>query len=165
MASNDRQVPRAPVTLAGRVETFLMAMLLLGIVGLAALQIVLRNLFSYSLFWADDVIRIAVLWLAVVGAVAASRDGRHIAIAIVPRYCPESWQRPARIAAMAFATLVSAVLAWHMLRFVLDTRAFGDTVLNGLPAWPFQAVMPVGFALMSYRFLLSTIDALGFGRR
>ena len=143
-----------------RIETALMSVLLLGIVGLSSLQIVLRNVFSYALFWADDLIRLAVLWLAVVGALAASRDGRHIAIGIVPRYFPQAWHKPAALIASGFATLVSAILAWHAGRFVLDSYRFGDTVFGDLPAWAFQLVMPVGFALICWQFLARTVRDL-----
>jgi TRAP-type C4-dicarboxylate transport system permease small subunit len=96
-----------------RLETIALCVLFLGIVALATLQIVLRNFFSYSLYWADEVIRLAVLWLAMVGGMAASRDGRHIAIGIVENYCPRHWRKPAAVAAAAFASLVSAALAWQ----------------------------------------------------
>ena len=135
-----------------RVETILLCLLLLGIVALATLQIVLRNFFSYSLYWADELIRLAVLWLAMVGGVAASRNGRHIAIGIVERYFPRPWHRPAAIAAALFAALVTAALAWQGYRFVADAYAFGDTLLDGWPAWIFQSVIPIGFAIMSFRF-------------
>ncbi len=145
-----------------RVETTLLCLLLLGIVALAALQIVLRNLFSYSLFWADELIRLAVLWLAMVGGVAASRDRRHLALGIVERYLPRSWHRPAATTAAVFASLVTAALAWQGYRFVADSFTFGDTVLDGWPAWAFQSVIPVGFAIMSYRF---ACQALALARR
>ena len=143
-----------------RIETALMSVLLLGIVGLAALQIVLRNFFSYALIWADDLIRLAVLWLAVVGALAAARDGRHISIGIVPRYFPPSWHKPAAVIASAFAAIVSGVLAWHAFRFVADSYRFEDTVLGAMPAWAFQLVMPVGFTLISWQFVVRTMRTL-----
>lgn len=147
-----------------RVETTLLCALLLGIVALATLQIVLRNFFSYSLFWADELIRLAVLWLAMVGGVAASRDGRHLAIGIVERYFPRPWHRPAAITAALFASLVAALLAWQGYRFVADSYAYGDTVFDGWPAWTFQSIIPAGFAIMSYRFARQAL-ALARGRR
>lgn len=140
-----------------RIETTLLCLLLLGIVVVATLQIVLRNFFSYSLFWADELIRLAVLWLAMVGGVAASRDGRHISLGVVERYFPRSWHRPAAVTATLFAALVTAALAWQGYRFVADSFAFGDTVLDAWPAWVFQAIIPVGFAIMSYRFALQAL--------
>lgn len=140
-----------------RIETALMSVLLLGIVGLAGLQIVLRNIFSYAIFWADDLIRLGVLWLAVLGALAASREGRHLAIGIVQRYFPDSWHRPAAILASAFAFFVTAFLGWHAWRFVYDSYDYGDRVLGDLPAWAFQIIMPVGFTLMCWQFLVRIV--------
>lgn len=148
-----------------RLETSLLCLLLLGIVVLAALQIVLRNFFSHSIFWADELIRLAVLWLAMVGGVAASSNGRHIAIGIVERYCPRPWHRPAAIAAAAFAAVVTAALAWQGYRFVADSFAYGDTVLDGWPAWIFQSIIPIGFAIMSLRFVLHIVALAREGRK
>ena len=38
----------------------------------------LRNFFSIGFAWGDGLTRLAVLWLGLLGALAASRDGRHI---------------------------------------------------------------------------------------
>ena len=134
-------------------ETGLLSILLLGIVGLAVAQILLREVFLTSLFWADELIRLAVLWIAMIGSMVASREARHIAIGIVPRYFPKSWHRPSHFVAMAFAASISGALAWQSLRFVADERRFGETVLGDLPAWMFEIVMPLGFAVMAVRFL------------
>ena len=164
MSSAEMQGPPARVSLLGRLETVLLCCLLLGSIALAALQIVLRNVFSYSLFWADEAIRMAILWLAMIGAMVASGEGRHIAISIVPRYCPVPWHRPASIVSMGFAAIVSGLLAWQSLRFVADSWRYGDSVLGGLPAWAFQSIMPVGFTVICFRFLRRLLLELERGR-
>jgi len=161
VSSVDRQEQVSRGSLLGRIETALMCLLLLGSIGLAGTQIILRNVFSYSLFWADELIRMAILWLAVIGAMAASSAGRHIAIGIVPRYFPQAWHRPAAVLSMCFGAVVAAVLAYQTARFVRDSLLFGDTVLGGLPAWAFQLIMPVGFAIISLRFLRQALAELG----
>jgi TRAP-type C4-dicarboxylate transport system permease small subunit len=142
------------------IETAVLSILLLGMIALASLQIVLRNWFSTGLPWADDLVRLSVLWLAVVGAVAASRDDRHIAINIVARYGPASWQRPAALIASLFAAVVTGLISWHATRFVIDSYRFEDTVLGNQPAWLYQLVLPIGFALMCYRFVLRFLRQL-----
>ena len=47
------------------------------------------------------------------------------------------------------------VLAWYSWEFVAESREFGDQIFSDLPVWPFQAVLPVGFALIAYRYLIS----------
>lgn len=135
-------------------ENALLALMLGGLILLASAQILLRNFFSVGLSWADGLVRLMVLWLALLGAIAASRDHRHIAINLAERYLPAPVLRPIRLLVDAFTAVVAGVLAWHSLRFVLDSRAFGDVLLNGWPAWWFQSILPVGFALIAYRYAL-----------
>ena len=47
--------------------------------------------------------------------------------------------------------------------FVADSREFGDTLLNGVPAWWLQAPLPVAFAVSAWQFLARAIR-YGFGR-
>jgi TRAP-type C4-dicarboxylate transport system permease small subunit len=131
---------------------------------LASSQIVLRNVFSASLPWSDELARLLVLWLALGGAVAASRDGRQIRIDVVSRMIPERWTWLPDSIATAFTAVVCGLLCWQSVRFVLDSHAFGDVVLGGFPAWLVQIVLPVGFGIMSYRYAVRTLAVLVDGR-
>lgn len=142
------------------VETWLIVLILAGLVVLGATQIVLRNVFSTGLSWADGLSRLAVLWLGLLGAVAASRDGRHITLGALTRWLPERARRFTGVVADLAAGCVSATLAWHAWVFVADSREFGDTLLNDIPAWWFQAVMPVAFALMAIQFVVRAVRGL-----
>lgn len=137
-----------------------MVVILGGLILFGAGQILLRNFFSIGFAWGDGLVRLAVLWLALLGALAASRDGRHITMGAVGRLLPERLQVFARLCADVFAAGVSAALAWYALAFVLDSREFGDLLLDGVPAWWLQAVMPVAFALMAYQFLAQGVRRL-----
>jgi len=140
---------------AGRaVETWLIVALLGGLIIFGSAQIVLRNVFSIGLTWSDGLIRLIVLWLALIGAVAACREGRHITMGAVTRWLPERLRAWAGVVADSFATVVSAAFTWYSLAFVLDSREFGDQLLGDWPAWWFQAVMPVAFGLMTYHFAI-----------
>ena len=122
-----------------------------GLMFVAVAQIALRNVWSSGLPWADGFVRIAVLWLAVLGAIAASRDRKHIAINLSQRLLPVVLQRPVLALTEAFTAGVCGCLAYYSWIFVRDSRAFGDVLLGDWPAWLFQAVLPVGFALVAYR--------------
>jgi len=41
--------------------------------------------------------------------------------------------------------------------FVRDSRSYGDLLLGQFPAWWFESIMPVAFALIAYRFLLHAL--------
>jgi TRAP-type C4-dicarboxylate transport system permease small subunit len=142
------------------VETWLIVAILGGLIVLGGAQIVLRNFFSIGFAWSDGLIRLAVLWLGLLGALAASRDGRHITMGAMTRWLPRRLQVVAGVCADCFGLAVSAALAWVSWAFVSDSREFGDTLLGGVPAWWLQSIMPVAFALMAWQFLVQSVKRL-----
>jgi len=155
---------------AGRLlENTVLAVIVAAMVLLAAGQIALRNLTGAGFPWADEGLRLLVLWVAMVGAVAASNDDRHIAIDVLSRFLSETGKLWAAVVVDLFTATVSFVLAWYAFEFVADSREFGDQLLGTLPAWWFQAVMPVAFFLIGYRytiwFLRRVWGSLGRGTR
>lgn len=141
-------------------EDALLVTLLAALITLATTQIVLRNFFDTGLGWSDELSRLLVLWLAMAAAVAASREDRHIAIDVLSRFVSGRLLALTKLVIALFTCAVCALLAWHSGRFVSDARSFGDLLLGSVPAWWLQAVMPVAFALMSYRYLAHAVHHL-----
>ena len=141
-------------------ESGLIMLLLSALILLASSQIVLRNVFSTTLSWGDELVRLMVLWLALVGAVAASRDARQIRIDVLSRILPASLVWVPDGLASAVTTVVCGALAWESLRFVQDSRAFEDVLLGSQPAWLFQVILPVGFSIMAWRYAVRTVAVL-----
>lgn len=140
---------------AGRlIENVLLVVGVVALIVLAAGQILLRNVFSVGIAWGDPLLRLLVLWLTLVGAVAAARDHKHIAIDAADRLLAPTLRRAVAAGRYLFTSAICAVLAWYSLAFVRESREFGDTLLGNWPAWWFQVVMPVAFALLAYRYLL-----------
>jgi TRAP-type C4-dicarboxylate transport system permease small subunit len=139
-------------------ENGLLVALLGFLVVFSFVQIVLRNVFSIGVTWGDGLTRVVVLWLALLGALAASRDGRHIRMNAVMQWLPPNLQVVAGVGSDLFAAVVSAALAYLAFVFVRDSRGYGDVLLGQLPAWWFEAVMPVAFALIAYRFFLHALN-------
>ena len=135
-------------------ENVLLGIVLFTMIGLAAVQVLLRGSLGSSLAWADEALRLLVLWSAMLGAIAATRDNVHLRIDLLSRFLPAVWRRATAVLVDVFAASVSALLAWYSWRFVAESREFGDQVLGNWPAWPFQAVLPAAFALIAYRYLL-----------
>jgi len=138
---------------AGRmIENSALVVILSGMILLASTQILLRNVFGGGLAWADEALRLMVLWVAMMGAVVASRDDRHISIDVLAGILPDVIKRWAEALVNAFTAAVSFTLAWFSWGFVAESRIYGDQLLNDLPAWLFQSIMPVAFFLMGYRY-------------
>lgn len=132
--------------------TTLSAMILLG-----STQIILRNFFDSGFGWADEALRLLVLWVAMFGAVAASREHRHISIDVLSRVLPDGAKAWVVIIVDAFTAAITLTLAWHSWIFVTESREFQDQLLNGLPAWPFQSVLPIAFLLIAYHYVIDLL--------
>ncbi len=130
-------------------------LLLLGtMIGLSVLQIVNRQLLdgSLNITWADELVKIIVLWLAMVGSVAASRDDKHIRIDLISHLLNGPVVTWSRVVVDVFTALVCAVIGWQAWRLLRLEAEWGDTVLVDVPVWTVHAIVPVAFALLSYRF-------------
>lgn len=138
-------------------EQAMLTLLLSSMILLAAMQILLRNGFSSGISWADPALRLSVLWIAMLGAMAASRAGHHIQIDVLSHYLPERAKNISRFITDSFSTLICALLAWHAGRLVYYEWQDGTTLFSGFPTWLGASILPIGFGIMSCRFLLNAL--------
>lgn len=142
------------------VENLLLVVLLGAMMLLAVGQIALRIFFSSGMIWADELLKIMVLWVALVASVAASRNQRHLRIDLLSHVVPPRLARLPESLVNAFAALVCGVVAWHSVRYIGVTLDFDDRVLLDTPAWMVHGVLPVAFVLMSYHFSVAAVRHL-----
>lgn len=124
---------------------------------LAAAQIVMRNFFDAGFAWIDPLLRVLVLWVGMLGAVVATREDRHINIDVLSRFASPAILPWIKRGVSIATAIVCGLLAWHTFRFVRDEYAYSDFEVAGLPVWFWQAILPVGFALMTWRFLVLAV--------
>ena len=140
---------------AGRwLENLVIGLLLVAMIVLACTQIFLRNFDFGTLVWADETINHAVLWIAMVAGVAAAREDRHISIDVLSRFLPPRGRAAIALLVDLFTAGVCGVLAWYgwqLASFALEDEA---TLLVGIPVWVAQAVVPLAFLLMAWRYLI-----------
>ena len=141
-------------------EDAVLVIILTGMILLAAGQIVARNFFSFGFIWSDELLRMLVLWIAVAGAVAASRTDKHINIAILDRFLSPRLNDGVKIIIDLFSAGVCAVVTLYSINIVLTSNEFDDGLLGGVPAWLLQLVLPVGFGLISWRYTLFSLKRL-----
>ncbi len=135
------------------VEDGLLVVLLAGLIVLAAAQIALRNFLDTSLLWADPAVRVMVLWVAMIGAVVATRFDKQISVDAVSRFLSGRWKAAGRVATDLFTSGVSLALAWHSARLLLEDRAGGTTIFASVPLWVCELVLPVAFGVIGLRYL------------
>lgn len=135
-------------------ENALLYLLVALLLGLCIYQIVLRNLFDSGLYWADPLLRVLVLWLALMGAMIASREREHIRIDLLSHYLGARANTIANALAALCSAAVCFVAAWYGFLFVADEREYGEIAFAQVPAWVCEAIIPVGLAIIGLRFLI-----------
>jgi TRAP-type C4-dicarboxylate transport system permease small subunit len=134
---------------------------LLGLmVVLAGTQIIFRNLLNLNLIGVDQLLRLLVLWVALLGAVAASREDKHISVDLFSRLLPARTRVAVRVILDLFTTTVCILIAWHAARFVASERAAGSMVTALIPMWIAQLILPVAFTLIALRYVLHLVKHL-----
>ena len=140
-------------------EKTVLIVAVLAMIVLAFAQVILRNFFETGLVWADVLLRNMVLWTGFLGAQLATRASRHIRMDFLTRFLPARFQGASHCVTHVFTAGVCFILGWASLRFVQMER-MGDSVLYGLgiPTWWSQIIIPVGFFIMSFRFLMKLFE-------
>ena len=153
---------------AGRFAENTALVVLLGtMIVVAVFQIVNRQLLGsmFAMPWADELVRFIVLWLAMVGSIAACRDNKHIRIDAITHILSGTVVTWIKILVDVFAATVCAVIGWQAFRLVREEVSWGDYVMGDVPLWLAHAVVPVAFLLISYQFVVRVLKlAYGLAR-
>jgi TRAP-type C4-dicarboxylate transport system permease small subunit len=73
---------------------------------------------------------------------------------VLSHLLPASLVKVTRVLVDVFASGVCAVIAWQAWRYLQLEIEFEDQVLIDTPAWIAHIVVPLAFALVSYRFVV-----------
>ena len=146
-------------------ENFLLAILLAAMVLLSFLLVVLRNVFHTGISGADEFLRHLVLLVAFFGAAQAASLQKHINIDVLSKLLKDSHKNIVAIIINVFSLIISFFLALGAWEFVMIEREIGGIPLFGIQSWVYQVIIPLGFFLIGYRFLLHFLDALIKGVR
>lgn len=126
-----------------------------------AVEVLRRELFSYSSIWGEEIVRYAFIYLAWIGAAAAVKERGHIRIDVILHYLGNR----AKAAVYIFGDLVMAGVAVVALIYSFETvmvsAEFGS-VSHGLRVsmvW-FLAAVPIGFGLLLFRLVQSFLRDL-----
>lgn len=163
MAEGKQTAVTRLLRLTGLIEDTLLVGMLGAMIVLTTAQIVLRNVFDGAIIWADPLLRVAVLWVGMIGAMVATRNDRQISIDAVSRFLPDLWKARMRVVTDLFTAVVSAVVAWSAFRLMIDDRAAGGLAIAKVPVWVCESILPVAFAVIALRYLLFAIKHLRAG--
>jgi C4-dicarboxylate transporter DctQ subunit len=138
---------------------FLSALLLLMIV-LSSAEIIIRTMIGGSVLWISPVLKILVLWIAMLGAVLASRDKEHVCIDVLSHYISNKYQYLIQSICTLFVAIVSFIISYYSFQFVYSTYEYKDIAFNNTPLWIWQSIIPIAFLFIAIRFTRHTFHNL-----
>jgi TRAP-type C4-dicarboxylate transport system permease small subunit len=141
-----------------KAETIVLVLVLGIMVIFAFLQVVLRNIFNEGILWGDIFLRHLVLWVGFLGASLATREKKHINIDLFSRFMSDKGKAYIRFFTNLFSVFICYLLTDASWTFVQDEKMIGTIIFTDIPAWYFQTIIPIGFFLMSFRFLALALE-------
>jgi TRAP-type C4-dicarboxylate transport system permease small subunit len=139
------------------IEDGLLVLLLSLMIALSIAQILLRNFFDAGISWGDPAIRLMVLWIALLGAMVATRNNNHINIDILSYFLSEKNQARVQRVTNLFAGVICGLIAWHATSLVLMEKQDGTVAFASFPTWVGESIIPIGFGIMALRFFLTSL--------
>jgi len=121
-------------------------------------EIALRGLFGVGISGAASFTQHLTLAAAMLGAALAAREGRLLSLSMLNELLEGRGAVLARGITGTVATLVGSLLTVASAQLVLAERAGGNVIAYGVPVWLGQAVLPLGFALITARLACSLAE-------
>ena len=146
------------IGIVNKLEDWFLILTLAVMVVLAITQIFYRNIFSEGIVWIDPLLRVLVLWVAIAGAVVATRTDNHIRIDFFTRYVSERFHKHLLRLVYGFCVFICGFIAWHAVRFVQMDYEFETIAFANVPAWITELIIPIGFFMMAFRYFLLFIS-------
>jgi TRAP-type C4-dicarboxylate transport system permease small subunit len=138
-----------------------MLVLILGVMIVMAFgQVVLRNFFDTGIEWGDIFLRHLVLWVGYFGAVIATGEGRHLRIEFVSKLVPQKIRKIFFIITSIFAGSICYFLMLAAISFVQLEIESETTLILDLQSWYFIIIIPIGYAMLMFRFIVRALNWL-----
>jgi len=126
-----------------------------------AVEVLRREVFSYSSIWGEEIVRYTFIYLAWIGAAVAVKERAHIRIDVIMHYLGPRPRALMYIFGDVVMFIVAVIALYWSYESVYVSAKFGS-VTDGLRVsrvWFLMAV-PIGFALMILRLVQSFLRDL-----
>lgn len=145
-------------------EKIVCAILFLAMTALGFVNVVIRYGTNYSFAASEELLVNGFLLLTVFGAAIAARRGEHLAVTMVHEVLPRALWGPILLLSVLLSVALLSLSAWFSWEAMMNIRRVGMRSYGlGLPAWYYQAALPLGFALIILRYLQHAWSVLRSG--
>lgn len=138
-----------------KIESVLAAASLLLLLLLSIVQVLARNFFDMGFPDLDVIMRYLILFVSFLGAILATERNTHIKIDIVSSLLAGELREKLMRPIFFLSALVCMAFFWYSTLFWLDEWEFAP--VNEKWSAPFSLIIPIGFGLLAFHFLLLCI--------
>lgn len=140
--------------LIDNLENYLCQFLLVTFVVLLFLQILLRNIFSYSIPWGDELATYAFVWFAYLGAAYATKMSAHNRVTFQFKFFPRWVETFCAVLTDIIWIGFNAVFIYLSYDFVFNKmNLFWKSQTMGIPMKYFYFILPIAFTAMTLRII------------
>jgi len=134
-------------------EDWLVTLALAAIVTVPLLESILRVTLHRGISGSSTIVQHLTLVIGMLGAAIAARQNRLLSLSTLAGVLPQRWKSPAGIFNGACAAAICTWLTVGAAQFMLAERQAGGILVSGIPRWTVQAILPLGFAVITFRML------------
>jgi C4-dicarboxylate transporter DctQ subunit len=123
-----------------------------------------KTINGLKMTWAQEACIYLFVWMAKFGAAYGVRTGIHVGVDILSERLEGNARRTITTIAMSGGVLFTAILTWIGTDFVWHVRAGGQISPDlEMPMWIIYLAVPLGSALMCFRFVQALVRFLRTG--
>jgi C4-dicarboxylate transporter, DctM subunit len=136
-----------------RFENSVATVAMMGIIILPLAEIVLRKWFATGIPGAAPFAQHLTMWVGLLGAAIAARDGKLLSLATGEFLPKGSFADGGKFVAAIVGSAVATIFAMGGISLVTIDRLDGAEIALGVPVWVADLVLPIAFALIAGRLV------------
>jgi TRAP-type C4-dicarboxylate transport system permease small subunit len=152
-----------------RVEGWLIVIFLSLMVAFTFFHVILRSLYTHAhiqsanailghVDWTEPFVRLLVLWITLLGASLITGENKHIKIDLMSAMLPPRWLPFRELLLSLVCVLISALMLKASIDYVWIEMDSGGHLFLNVPTWAGELILPAGFAMILFRFVLRGIE-------
>ncbi|MCC4298841.1 TRAP transporter small permease [Aurantimonas coralicida] len=127
-----------------------LGLLVAGLIIPVTMQVLSRSDYVPRYIWTEEIARFCFVWMIMIGAMCAVRDGTHFDLEILPESANPKIERAKRIFVHLMVSLVAVIFVWYGWQFLLfgwyQTSEIASLPMNWMfVAWPLMGVVTLLF--------------------
>ena len=118
------------------------------------------NTLLNRLDWSEPFARLMVLWVTFIGASLLTKDNRHIRIDLMGHFLSPLFKKIREIALAVACLVICFLMLRASIGYISMEMQYGTSSLMGISAWKWQLIIPFGFCMMLFRFIVNLLNEI-----